>query len=702
VNRFLAALTAAVVVVGLWLVSGPQPPGPAADEPPPIRVVGSGERDSRRTFWETFRAAVQARDAGRLVPALAQFERALALDPRHEQSLYESANLLFRLRRHDEALARFRQLFALHPEKSNRALLQIATLLSTTEPGVPLDLDEAMRAATEAARRNREETGPFLALARVSLARGDRASARRHLDVVTRLDVKAFTARLLAGVIDLAESRPADAIRVLEAAIAAYQADRPVAGVLAEGDTADTARGPPPADVAIGSVLHVRDLAKAHAAARRQPALSALDAIAPRPALVTLAGPGRDRPLLLVPRASGGLAAFRDRDGTLEPAPLPPGLERRAHAWTLTIADLDADGLSDVVWVGGGWHGPGPLAVLKGLAGGGYEDVSARTGLPATDPAVEALAADLDADGRQDLVLLGVEQRAGGGARVPPVRVFRGDGRLAFTPGPPIRLATGDARAVAAAGRLVDLNGDRVPDLVVALWHDGVRFLAGDGRAGFTDATRAAGLDGPLVTCSLAVADLDADSRPDLVAGQWSSRAPVVGWLLGRRRLANGLPPAVFRNSGGGRFERVRDPSLDRPMGTSMVGAADLDGDGLPELVFANGALAVDRLEPPVVLANRGRFRFADATAGLGLARVPVKAWGVSLTDLDADGHADLVLPGGGLAPGDRWAGAYRPSRRSAARNGRPTAGDPQLTGRHFGPGDDPTSTIAPGRRSGP
>ena len=90
----------------------------------------------------------------------------------------------------------------------------------------------------------------------------------------------------------------------------------------------------------------------------------------------------------------------------------------------------------------------------------------------------------------------------------------------------------------------------------------------------------------------------------------------------------------VFRHDAA----RTLEKHLIETMG-SGVAAADLDGDGLPELLFVGGA-GQDRL-----YRNLGGLRFEEATAGLGAA-FPGYAMGVAASDADGDGDTDLAVTG--------------------------------------------------------
>jgi hypothetical protein len=253
-------------------------------------------------------------------------------------------------------------------------------------------------------------------------------------------------------------------------------------------------------------------------------------------------------------------------DGTFQPAQMisQSGSNPRAVA----VGDLNGDGRADLVVTGyhpanGGedWAAFGFVEVLLGNGDGTFAS-SWMDWYVGTDPASVALA-DLNGDGRLDVVT--GEASAGGFAWEPGVAyalLGNGDGTL----GPAAGFATGSApMAVAVA----DFNADRRPDLATANMDGTVSILVGKGDGTFQAARNFnSGASG----ASLAVADFNGDGKLDLAMpyaggsdGDW------VSVLLGNgdgtvgpaTRYATGFSPAA-------------------------VAAADFNGDSFADLATAN------------------------------------------------------------------------------------------------------------------
>lgn len=90
----------------------------------------------------------------------------------------------------------------------------------------------------------------------------------------------------------------------------------------------------------------------------------------------------------------------------------------------------------------------------------------------------------------------------------------------------------------------------------------------------------------------------------------------------------------------------------------SGVAVLDLDDDGWPDLLFANGRDWQTGREPhsPGLFRNNHDGTFRDVTAGSGLARIDLYGLGLAVADYDNDGHDDVFMTtvdGGRLFRGD-------------------------------------------------
>ena len=231
------------------------------------------------------------------------------------------------------------------------------------------------------------------------------------------------------------------------------------------------------------------------------------------------------------------------------------------------------------------------------------------------DPACLAIA-DLNADGRQDMV---VANRSYFDASRANVTVILGNGDGTF--GTRADMVTGGSPSSVA---IADLNADGRPDLAMVIeGSDAVSVLLGNGDGKFGAKTdfdaRAFGYPPTTVV----IGDLNGDERPDLV-------------VVSNVRSAFFDPTycSVLLGNGDGTFRAKQEfPGLGK-----SVAIADLNGDGWPDLAIAGE-------EGLVVSLGNG-----DGTIGLQFAIGP-RAQGdevrsVALADFDGDGRVDLAAVG--------------------------------------------------------
>jgi hypothetical protein len=275
--------------------------------------------------------------------------------------------------------------------------------------------------------------------------------------------------------------------------------------------------------------------------------------------------------------------------------------------------ELTGDDRLDLVTAGEGLG----LVVLAGNGKGGFR---VRLGPALAPQARVGAVTDLDRDGNLDVVAAEPPRSAEGA----DLRVFLGDGVGRFAAKPPLRVAS-DATSIAPGD--VDADGDT--DLVVASFAagwPGVQVLLGDGTGQFAAVASpvawAEGARGGDIW-QVALADFDRDGRLDLVmrpgnapqlllalgdgTGRFRQHGP--GWIspvhshavslaVGRFDAdpvpdvaVGGIKPdatgliTVLRGDGrGGSVEAPGSP-YESQVGTTLLSAADLNGDRLDDLV---------------------------------------------------------------------------------------------------------------------
>jgi uncharacterized repeat protein (TIGR01451 family) len=185
---------------------------------------------------------------------------------------------------------------------------------------------------------------------------------------------------------------------------------------------------------------------------------------------------------------------------------------------------------------------------------------------------------------------------------------------------PAVTYGTGGSRGTAVA--VADVNGDHKPDLVVAnecasvtnCASGSVGVLLGNGDGTFQPAT-AYGSGGNDAT-SVAVADVNGDTKPDLVVANSSGS---VGVLLGNGD--GSFQPAATFGSGGST--------------TWSVAVADVNGDDKPDLIVANASGSVG------VLLGNGDGTFQSAIPFASGGSLPNS---VAVADVNDDGRPDVVV----------------------------------------------------------
>lgn len=177
-------------------------------------IAADSSRADVIEFWDSYERATDLRIAGDHDRALTSYQKALSIDPKHQNSLYYRGNLLLRSGRFKEARESWERLKQVNPS-SARAYSQLGLLYSCREPANPLyDLDKAVDQFAEAARLNREETGPLLQLAKIDLINHYYGRAGQKLDDVISSNFRSTEALFLKGFLEWknGDNRKADSL----------------------------------------------------------------------------------------------------------------------------------------------------------------------------------------------------------------------------------------------------------------------------------------------------------------------------------------------------------------------------------------------------------------------------------------------------------------------------------------------------------
>ncbi len=302
--------------------------------------------------------------------------------------------------------------------------------------------------------------------------------------------------------------------------------------------------------------------------------------------------------------ASAGLSSpyvtilLSDGQGRFEPG---PAFATAGHPTSLAAADFNADGRIDLAVA----EYANSIAIFFGQGDGSFLFIDRYPigPTPNYNPSFIA-AADLNLDGAPDLAVA---------SPTADVSVFYGMGDGTFHGS--LHFASGRGNNSLA---VLDFNLDGFPDIAIATAnesYEGVVLFA-LGNWDFAPAVPIGGDMGGLFICT---ADFNRDGKPDLAVSH-NSVGHVdshVSMLLG-----DGTGRVLSRTE-------IEIPVAQVP--ARGLGAADFDGDGVPDLSVSEG-----------VLPGLG-----DGTFGPLIPYLPQFAAMSAIADLDADGFPDLAAPNG-------------------------------------------------------
>ncbi len=360
-------------------------------------------------------------------------------------------------------------------------------------------------------------------------------------------------------------------------------------------------------------------------------------------------------------------------DGSFKPAPAQPwAAAAESDDVGAVFIEVNGDGHPDLLISAGGVQRARGDAWLNDRlylndGRGGFTPAPEGT-LPADGESTGPVAAaDFDGDGRTD-VFVGGRVVPGKYPETPRSFLYRNDGGRFVDVTEALAPGLRDAGMVTAA-TWADVDGDKRPDLLLAVEWGAVTYWHNTGR-GFENLTAPAGLAGVTGWWSaLAVADVNGDGRPDLVAGNVglntkyhaSAAEPTLLYAgtLDRSGQAQ-LLEAQYEN---GKLYPLRGrsklayafPWLPKKFPTYKAYAQatfeeifDLEGLARGAQAVVINGLAATELASGIFLAQAdGTFKFAPLPR---IAQIgPINA--IVARDLDGDGRLDLFCAGNNFGP---------------------------------------------------
>lgn len=258
-----------------------------------------------------------------------------------------------------------------------------------------------------------------------------------------------------------------------------------------------------------------------------------------------------------------------------------------------------------------------------------HENAS-QAGVAKVDLGRGALVADMDGDGRLDIIAASTGYSLG---------YYKNIGKRRFVDRTASSGLGGIKNGFIIAAGDIDNDGDL--DLYVsrnAFYGQMPNImLRNDGEGRFTDFTALSGTGNEGAGFVAAFADYDSDGDLDLFVANMSTPSPFGGGAIAN--LYGRVSNALYRNNGDGVFEDVTEQaglfSVDSHLGATW---GDIDEDGDPDL-YVTTYFGFNHL-----YINQGDGTFVDRAQERGVS-APWSSFSGWFFDYDNDSHLDLLIP---------------------------------------------------------
>lgn len=339
---------------------------------------------------------------------------------------------------------------------------------------------------------------------------------------------------------------------------------------------------------------------------------------------------------------------------------LDPEFEATSGAKVLIVADMNGDGLQDIV-SGSNENQPIQIHLRTGSAVA-YDTFTIAGGGPIarmTDLAVR----DLDGDGNPDIAVLvndtGFVPVDGASIRGAVVLLFAPDDPTDVLNWEqvtilPIFMLAGDGKGLTDFA-VADMNGDNLPDIVLASNEvdntDLIRMYFNPGGAASRDPTAWTEATMPITgdvneVVSMKVADLDGDGDLDIVASFPTAKTFNIRWM--RNPLMESGAGAVTAGAWETRFLGQQAEAEPDNQGGDLIAVGDINGDGHIDVAAAHAALGLIQWfeNPGPTFVNAQSFPWR--VYNLGQLKEGVTINQLQLVDLNLDGQLDAFATASG------------------------------------------------------
>jgi hypothetical protein len=276
---------------------------------------------------------------------------------------------------------------------------------------------------------------------------------------------------------------------------------------------------------------------------------------------------------------------------------------------SVVFADLDGDGRLDLVIAN---SGDSSISVLRNTSVSNSISFGSKTDYRTGKSAVGVAACDFDNDGKPDIATVN-----GADNSVSVLRNSSTAGNISFAP--KADFSTGNNPTSIAVS---DLNGDGKQDIAVTNYNDNsisvLRNISTSGSIAFNPKVDFPAISKPI---AIAIADFDKNNKPDIaIAGDIQPRFTILKNL----------------STGG---NEVFSATTNYAVGAAAysISVADMDGDGMPDIATANGDASTvsvfknRSVVDTITFANRFDYSVGNYPYGLSIA------------DMDGDGKPEII-----------------------------------------------------------